>query len=124
MPNQFLIITLTILVILPVLVLSGLGCYWLWQHDWLFQAMGIISANVALVYYLWKWKVKHKKHGLSNAIEISANPNWSDDGKKAFDSLKPIIEHWQHEPDILTNFDNILKLTNEVLYNSRETISQ
>ena len=35
---------------MPWLALIGLGGYWLWQHGWLYQGMGILSANIALVY--------------------------------------------------------------------------
>jgi predicted GTPase len=115
MPNKFLIITLAILILLPTLGLMGLGSYWLWQHDWLYQATGLISANVALIYTLWHWRSKSKKSTFLKAVEIPPNQNWSDEGQQAFEALKPVIERWQHETDLLTNSSKALQLTNEVL---------
>jgi uncharacterized protein len=42
--------------LLPWLALIGLGGYWLWQQGWIYQGLGILSANVVLVYGLLHWR--------------------------------------------------------------------
>jgi predicted GTPase len=101
--------------LLPWLALIGLGGYWLWQHGWLYHAVGILSANFALVYALLHWCKKPNESLVFNPIDIQANPNWPDDANAARAELEPINARWQTETDVLTNPSKALALTNEVL---------
>ena len=108
-------IVLAVLFLLPWLALIGLGGYWLWQHGWLYQGLGILSANIALVYGLLHWRRRSAKPLFIETIEIQPNPNWPDRAQLAWQELKPLTERWQTESDVLTNSSKALKLTNEVL---------
>lgn len=101
--------------LLPWLALIGLGGYWLWQHGWLYHAVGILSANFALVYALLHWPKKSNKPAVINPIDIQANPNWPDYAHAARAELELINARWQTETDVLTNSSKALALTNEVL---------
>ena len=106
---------IAIIAALPWLGLIGLGGFWLWQHGWLYYGMCVISANIAMVYALMHWRKKSQKAVFVNAIEIQANPNWSDKAAEAWTSLEPLYERWQAEADVLTDASKALKLSNEVL---------
>ena len=109
-------IVLAVLFLLPWLALIGLGGYWLWQQGWLYQGMGILSANIALAYGLLNWRRRSAKPlFVEPIIEIEPNPNWPDKAQLAWKELKPLTERWQTESDLLTNSSKALKLTNEVL---------
>jgi len=100
---------------LPWLALIILGGYWLWQQGWIYQGIGILSANVALVYGLLHWRSHTAKPVFVEPFEIQSNPNWSDKAQKAWRDLKPLTERWQTETDLLTDSRKALNLTNEVL---------
>ncbi len=103
------------LFLLPSLALMGLGGYWLWQHGWLYQGLGILSANIALAYGLLHWRSRTAKPLFMQPIDIRANPNWPDKAQLAWQELKPLTERWQKETNFLTDSSTALKLTNEVL---------
>ena len=49
---------------LPFLILMGIGGFWLWEHNWLYQAIGVLSANSVFIYTLLHQrskKIKSKK---------------------------------------------------------------
>jgi len=109
-------IVLAVLFLLPWLALIGLGGYWLWQQSWLYQGIGILSANIALVYGLLHWRRRSAKPlFVEPIIEIEPNPNWPDKAQLAWQELKPLTKRWQTESDLLTDSSKALKLTNEVL---------
>jgi predicted GTPase len=101
--------------LLPWLALIGVGGYWLWQHDWLYYAVGILSANFALVYLLIRWSNQPNKPTIFEPIVTTGNPNWSALGHAAWAELEGINAHWQNETDVLTNSSKVLALSNEVL---------
>lgn len=103
------------LFLLPWLALIALGGYWLWQHGWLYQGMGIVSANFALVYCLLHWRRHTAKPVLVEPFDIKANPNWPDRAQSIWQELEPITERWQTETDLWTDTGKALQLTNEVL---------
>ncbi len=115
MPITLFGIVLAVVFLLPWLALIGLGGYWLWQHGWLYQGLGIVSANIALVSALLHWRSHRAKPLFVETIEIQPNPNWPDKAQLAWQELKSLTERWQAELDLLTNFSKALKLTNEVL---------
>lgn len=108
-------IVLAVLFLLPWLALIGLGGYWLWQQGWLYQGLGILSANMALGYALLHWRRRSAKPLFIEPIEIQLNPNWPDKAQLAWQELKPLTERWQTEADLFTDPGKALKLTNEVL---------
>lgn len=101
--------------LLPWLALIGLGGFWLWQHGWLYHALGILSANFALVYTLLHWSKKTNKSAVIDPIIIPANPNWPASGHAAWTELEGINLRWQNQTDVLTDRDKALALSNEVL---------
>ncbi len=101
--------------LLPWLALIGLGGYWLWQHDWLYPAVGILSANFALVYALIHWPKKLNKPAILEPIIIDGNPNWPELGRAAWAEREGIKARWQNEADVLTNPNKAFALSNEVL---------
>jgi len=101
--------------LLPWLALIGLGGYWLWQQGWIYQGLGILSANVALVYGLLYWRSHTTEPIFVQPFVIQRNPNWSDKAQLAWDALQPLTERWQTETDFFTDSRKALKLTNEVL---------
>lgn len=105
----------TVLLVLPWLALAGLGGYWLWQQGWLYQGMGVLSANIALVYGLLHWRSRSAKLVFIEPFTVQANPNWPDKAQLAWQDLQPLAERWQTETGVLTDTRKALKLTNEVL---------
>ena len=114
MSIRFLSIIMAIFV-LPFLIIMGLGGYWLWQHEWLYQAVGVLSANSVLIYALLRQRSQKIKFEKTKPSIISPNPNWTDDGEKAWQALEAITERWKSEPDLLTNSNKVVRLTNDVL---------
>jgi predicted GTPase len=112
--SRFALIASAILV-LPWLVLIVLGGYWLWQHEWLYQAIGVISAHFALVYCLLYWRSQKKKSVFVEPITIQANPNWPDNAQSIWPELERLSERWQTKTDVLTSTSKVLQLSNEVL---------
>ncbi len=112
-------LVLAVLFLMPWLVLIGLGAYWLWQQGWLYLGLGILSANIALVYGLLHWHLYRHKHRAKplfiESVETEPNPNWPDKAHLAWQELKPLTERWQTETGVLTDASKALKLTNEVL---------
>ncbi len=112
-------LVLAVLFLMPWLVLIGLGAYWLWQQGWLYQGLGILSANIALLYGLLHWHLYRHKHRAKplfiESVETEPNPNWPDKAHLAWQELKPLTERWQTETGVLTDSSKTLKLTNEVL---------
>ncbi|MDO9105333.1 MAG: GTPase [Methylovulum sp.] len=101
--------------LLPWLALIALGGYWLWQHGWIYQGMGILSANFALVYGLLHWRSRTAQPVFVRPFAIQPNANWSDKAQSAWRELEPLAKRWQTETDLLTDTGKALKLTNEVL---------
>jgi len=101
--------------LLPWLALIILGGYWLWQHGWLYQALGFISANFALVYCLLYWRSHRAKSVLVEPITIEPNPNWPDNAQSIWPELETLSERWQTRTDLLTSTSKVIQLTNEVL---------
>lgn len=114
MSIRFLSIIMAIFV-LPFLIIMGLGGYWLWQHEWLYQAVGVLSANSVLIYALLRQRSQKIKFEKTKPSIISPNPNWTDDGEKAWQALEAITERWKSEPDLLSNSNKVVRLTNDVL---------
>jgi hypothetical protein len=106
---------LAVVFLIPWLALIGLGGYWVWQQGWLYQGLGILSANVALVFGLVRWRSHSAKPLFIEPIDIQPNPNWPDKAELAWRELKSLTERWQTESDLLTDSGKALKLTNEVL---------
>jgi len=105
----------SVVFLLPWLALIVLGGYWLWQHEWLYQAMGLISANFALVYCLLYWRSHRAKSVFIEPITIQPNPNWPDNAQSIWPELEKLSERWQTKTDSLTSTSKVLQLTNEVL---------
>ena len=101
--------------LLPFLVLSGLGGYWLWQQGWLSQGIGVISANTLLFYSLLRWRSHQEKPLLIKSLEITQNPNWADDAQQAWVELEQFSKNYPVKTDLLTDPNKALKLTNQVL---------
>ncbi len=108
-------ITVTVLFLLPWLALIVLGAYQLWQQGWIYQGIGILSANIALVYALLHWRSKAAKPVFIEPFSIQANPNWSDKAQLAWRELELLSESRQAETDLLTDPGKALKLTNDIL---------
>jgi predicted GTPase len=109
------VVVFVVLFLMPWLALIGLGGYWLWQQGWIFQGIGILSANIALLYGLLHWHNHRAKPLFVKPVEIQPNPNWSDKAQLAWQELKPLTERWQTEAGVLTDSNKALKLTNDVL---------
>lgn len=101
--------------LLPWLALLVLGGYWLWQHDWLYQGLAILSANFALTYCLLRWRRHTNKPVFIGTFAIEPNPNWPDNAQSIWLELEPLAERWQKETNVLTDTSKVLQLTNEVL---------
>ncbi len=106
---------LGVLLLSPWLALIGLGGYWLWQQGWLYQGIGILSADVALVYGLVRWRSHKSRPLLVKPVEIHPDPNWPDKARQAWQELEPLTERWKTQPDLLTDPYKALKMSNEVL---------
>ncbi len=98
----------------PWLALLVFGGYWLWQHDWLYQGMAVMSACFALSYCLLRWRRRTNKPLLVDTFSIQANPNWPDNAQSIWPELETLAERWQKEANVLTDNSKILRLTNEV----------
>ncbi|MGZ8262353.1 MAG: hypothetical protein ACXWTU_05250, partial [Methylotenera sp.] len=106
---------IAVVFLLPFLALMGLGGFWVWQQGWLYQGMGILSANIALVYALLHWRKSTAKPVFIESFAIAPNPNWPDNAQLVWEALKPLTERWQTETGVLTDSNKVLRLTNEVL---------
>jgi predicted GTPase len=104
---------MAVLFLLPYLCFMGLGGYWLWEHQWLYYATGILLANSLLIYALIHGRSKKGKSDNIN-FPITSNPNLTDD-KLATEALEAVKKRWGNKPDLLTNSNKILQLTNDVL---------
>jgi predicted GTPase len=114
MSIRFILIMLAIF-ILPFLIIMGLGGYWLWQHEWLYQAIGVLSANSVLIYALIRHRSQQIKSKKTKPSIVSPNPNWTDDDQQAWKALETVTERWKNEPDLFTNSTKAARLTNDVL---------
>jgi len=106
------------LLALPFLGFMGLGFYWLWEHNWGYQATGITIANSLLIYSITSYRSQKlkAKNTKQSFIFSNPNPNWTDDGKLAAEALQVIKERWHSKPDLLDKpKENAEKLTMEVL---------
>ena len=103
------------LFLIPLIALVGFGLYFLWLQDWLYQGVGVLSANTALIYALTTWRGHQKKPLIVKSIDITPNPNWSDDALDAWAELEKFAKNYPAKMDLLTNPDKAFKLTNEVL---------
>ncbi|MBU1058707.1 MAG: 50S ribosome-binding GTPase [Proteobacteria bacterium] len=101
--------------LLPWLALLVLGGYWLWQHDWFYQGMAILSASFALTYCLLHWRRHTNKPVFVDTISIQPNPNWPDNAQSIWLEIETLAERWQKEANLLTDMSKVLLLTNEVL---------
>lgn len=99
---------------IPWVALLVLGGYWLWQHDWLYRGMAIMSACFALSFCLLRWRRHTNKPLLVDTFSIQANPNWPDKAQSIWPELETLAERWQKETNVLTDNNKILRLTNEV----------
>lgn len=101
--------------LLPWLALLILGGYWLWQHDWLYKGMAILSANFALTYCLFRWRRHTNKPVFVDTFAIEPNPNWPDNAQSIWLELETLAERWQKDANLLTDMSKVLQLTNEVM---------
>lgn len=101
--------------LLPWLALLILGGYWLWQHDWLYQGIAILSANFALTYCLLYWRRHKNKPVFVDTSAIQPNQNWPDNAQSIWLELETLAERWQKEANLFTDNRKVLQLTNEVL---------
>ena len=101
--------------LLPWLALLVLGGYWLWQHNWLYQGMAILSASFALTYCLLHWRRHTNKPVFVDTFSVQPNPNWPDNAQSIWLELDTLAERWQKEANLLTDMSKVLQLTNEVL---------
>lgn len=108
-------IIVSVVFLLPWLALLVLGGFWLWQHDWLYRGLAILSANFALTYCLLYWRRKRNKPVFVDTLAIEPNPNWPDSGQSIWLELEPLAERWQKEASVLTEAGKVWQLTNEVL---------
>lgn len=108
-------IMVAVLFLLPWLALIAMGGYWLWQQNWLHYGIGILSANIALIYCLLHWRSHTAKPVFIKPFAIQPNPNWSDKAQLAWQEIEPLTRRWQTETDLLTNPSKTLQLSNEVL---------
>lgn len=115
LPLTRLGIIASVLFLLPWLALIFLGGYWLWQHEWLYHALGIISANLALIYCLLSWRGYKRKSVFIEPISIEPNPNWPDYAQSIWPEIERLSERFQAKTDSLTNINGLLQLTNTVL---------
>ncbi len=97
--------------LLPWLVLLVLGGYWLWQHDWLYRGLAILSANFALTYCLLYWRRQRDKPVFLDTVVIEPNPNWPDNAQPIWLELEPLAERWQKEANVLTDASKVWQLT-------------
>ena len=103
------------LFLLPIFTLIGFGLYFLWLQNWLYYGIEVISANTALFSLLTTFRNRQKKPLVINPIDISPNPNWSDDALDAWSKLDTFAKNYPAKTDLFTNPDRIIKLTNDVL---------
>ena len=101
--------------LLPWLALLILGGYWLWEHDWLYQGIAILSANFALTYSLLYWRRHKNKPVFVDTATIKPNQNWPDNAQSIWPELEILAERWQKETDLFTDNSKIMQLTNDVL---------
>ncbi len=101
--------------LLPWLALLVLGGYWLWQHDWLYQGIAILSASFALTYCLVHWRRHTNKPVFIDTFSMQPNPNWPDNAQSIWPEIETLGERWQKEANLLTDMSKVLQLTNEVL---------
>lgn len=112
--SRFGLLVLAVL-LLPWLALLASGAYWLFVNDWLYQGIGILSADVMLAYALLHWRQRSAQPLAIEPIAIQPDDSWADSGLKAWQALEPLIEKWSKQQDVLTDPAKALNLTNEVL---------
>ena len=68
-------IIVSVVFLLPWLALLVLGGFWLWQHDWLYWGLAIVSAHFALTYCLLYWRRKSDKPVFVDTICMTPDSN-------------------------------------------------
>jgi uncharacterized protein len=101
--------------LLPWLVLLGLGVYGLWAAGWLYYGMAVLTGSSVLAYVLLHVGRRVPERGLVEAIDIAANPNWTEHDQQAWHSLEALTASWQQQPGVLTDPHQMLALSNEVI---------
>jgi predicted GTPase len=80
--SKWRIAVLAILFLTPVLVLVGLGSYFLWQQHWGFKAWWPLAGCLILAYLLaWYWQRKQK---LLRPHDFAAPMHWTDRDRQAW----------------------------------------
>ena len=106
---------IALLFLTPVIALLGFGFYFLWLQGWLYYGIAVISANTALFSLLMTWRSHTKKPLVVKPIDLSPNPNWSDEALDAWAELENFTKNYPIKTDVVTDPNKILKLTNEIL---------
>lgn len=116
MSARFLSI-IVVIFLLPFLGFMGLGLYWLWEHNWLYQASGIAIANSLLIFVLLRSRSEKIKSKNKKPSVIFSDENWIDNEKLVSNALETVKERWINNPALFINFKkNAVQLTMEVLF--------
>lgn len=106
---------LVLVMLLPWLALLVLGLLWLWQHGWLYQGLGVLAANLALLLSLLRWRRRRAAPLVAGSIRVDPDPNWPDRAQAAWAELAEVAEHWRRQPAVFSDPSRLLRLSNEVL---------
>ncbi len=80
-----------LLLMLPALVIFGLGILWLWQTGNLFYWLGVMLICGGLGYGLQQWLVRRDRKLLAEAV-TEPNPDWPPSADKAWQQVKELAD--------------------------------
>jgi predicted GTPase len=82
MINRWRIVVVSVLLAVPVLVLAGLGSYFLWQEGWSFYLWWPLTGGMILGYFLaWYWL---RKKQLLRPVDFTPPLHWTDRDREAW----------------------------------------
>lgn len=103
------------LILLPVLVLTGLGSYYLWTLHWGFYAWWPMAACTTLGYLLgWYWQYRRK---LLHPPDFDTPTHWTDQDRRAWQLVQARAEAVDRLPaDQLTEAEHYLKTAEQMAH--------
>lgn len=110
-----LTVSALLILLLPWLVLLGIGLHELWQQGWLYPGMALLCTASAVSWALLQWRRRRRVDRVVDAIDIAANPLWTGHDQQAWQSLDALSERWQQQRGVLTDLPKMLELSNEVI---------
>ncbi|MDP2203574.1 MAG: GTPase [Methylicorpusculum sp.] len=112
-PSNWLNKILNLLLVLPLLLLSGLGVYWLWQSGYEQAFLILFAAFYAFVVIL-KTLLKKKTHHTPDYPTVTANEEWPPEATEIWARINALAEKLNPADYPLTDSQRLIELAKKV----------